>query len=357
MKNIVYIGTYTQNNSGEEDPAAGIWICTFDSLSGRLECIQGVEAGPNPSFLCMSSGGWYLYAANETRESQVSAFAVNSQGGGLALLNRVPTRGDNSCYVSLSPSGRWLMVSNYSSGSLTVLPVREDGSLGLLTDLVQHSGSGPHLARQEQAHAHSIRFDPSGQYALAADLGMDRVLVYSLDEALGKLRLHDGISGTAEPGAGPRHMEWHPGGKILYVANELNSSVAVFAWDAVHGRLEPLQTVSTFPANAVDLENTVADIHLTPDGRVLYVSNRGHNSLAAFNVDAASGGLMRVGVYPSGGDWPRNFAIHPDGKYLLAANQYSGNVVVFQIHPDGSLSPTGEEIHVPSPVCVLFAPL
>jgi 6-phosphogluconolactonase len=318
---------------------------------------SGRGGGTKPILPLYELGGGYLYAANETRESQVSAFAVNSQGGGLALLNRVPTRGDNSCYVSLSPSGRWLMVSNYSSGSLTVLPVREDGSLGLLTDLVQHSGSGPHLARQEQAHAHSIRFDPSGQYALAADLGMDRVLVYSLDEALGKLRLHDGISGTAEPGAGPRHMEWHPGGKILYVANELNSSVAVFAWDAVHGRLEPLQTVSTFPANAVDLENTVADIHLTPDGRFLYVSNRGHNSLAAFNVDAASGGLMRVGVYPSGGDWPRNFAIHPDGKYLLAANQYSGNVVVFQIHPDGSLSPTGEEIHVPSPVCVLFAPL
>lgn len=356
MKNIVYIGTYTQTKTGEEDRATGIWICSFNPLNVRLERIRSVESGPNPSFLCLSPGGRYLYAANETRESQVSAFKIDPQDGGLSFINRVTTSGNNSCYASLSPSERWLLVSNYSSGSLTVLPVREDGSLGPLVDLVQHDGSGPHLARQEQAHAHSMRFDPSRQFALAADLGMDRILVYSLDEALGKLCLHDGISGSAEPGAGPRHMEWHPGGKTLYVANELNSTVAVYAWDAGHGHLDLRQTLSTLPFGADGFENTVADIHLTPNGRFLYVSNRGHNSLAAFRVDATSGWLTRVGVYPSGGDWPRNFAIHPDGKYLLAANQYSGNVVVFQIHPDGSLSPVGEEIHVPSPVCVLFAP-
>jgi 6-phosphogluconolactonase len=248
------------------------------------------------------------------------------------------------------------MVSNYSSGTLTILPVREDGSLGPLTDLVNHAGSGLDPARQEHAHAHSTRCDPTHQYILAADLGIDRVLVYRLDAVQGKLRLHDGASGAAKPGAGPRHMEWHTGGKILYVANELDSTVAVYAWDADQGRLAPLQVLTTLPKAYSGVENAVADIHLTPDGRYLYVSNRGDNSLAAYRVDPSTGLLEQAGWYSTGGNWPRNFAIHREGKYLLAANQYSGNVVVFEIQDDGSLTRTGEETAIPAPVCILFAP-
>jgi 6-phosphogluconolactonase len=352
MNDTVYVGTYTKSQPGEEHRPEGIFVFRMDPVLGCLDQVKGVESGPNPSFLALHPSGKYLFAVNETLDSTASAFAIGEDGP--VLLNREATRGVHACYACVDPSGRWLMVSNYSSGSLAVFPIGEDGRLGPQTDFIQHQGRGPNEQRQEKAHAHSIRFDPSGRFALAADLGIDRVLVYELDAVNGKLLLNDPPGVSAIPGAGPRHMEFDRSGRFLYVANELDSTVAVCAWDALKGAIQPLAAFSTLP-EGFNGENTVADIHLTPSGEFLYVSNRGHNSLAAYRVDAQSGMLTLIGVFPCGGDWPRNFGIHPSGKYLVVANEFSHNLVVFHIEVDGGLAITNQGCDIPAPVCVLFA--
>jgi 6-phosphogluconolactonase len=354
MIDTIYVGTYTKSKPGEEHRKEGIYIYQMDTESGRLERGRGVVSGPNPSFLAMHPSGKFLFSVNETMDSLASAFAIDPSGAGLVLINREATQGMHACYASIDPGGRWLMVSNYSSGSLAVFPINQDGRLSPLSDFIHHKGQGPNKQRQEAAHAHSIRFDPSGRFALAADLGIDRVLVYRLDPANGKLALNDPAGMDARPGAGPRHMEFDRSGRFLYVANELDSTVTTCAWNALTGTIKPLASYPTVPA-AFDGENTVADIHRTPSGEYLYVSNRGHNSIAGYRVDAESGLLTSLGIFPCGGDWPRNFAIDPAGKYLLVANQYSNNLVVFQIEASGVLTPTGIESEVPAPVCVLFA--
>lgn len=353
MSDILYIGTYTKSQPGEEHRLEGILVFEMDPATGQLEQRPAVVSGPNPSFLALHPNGKTLFATNETLDSSASAFAIDAPDGAPVLINSEVTRGAHACYASVDPSGRWLLVSNYSSGSLVVFPIGEDGRLGPQTDLVQHKGHGPNTQRQETAHAHSIRFDPSGRFALAADLGIDRVLVYRLDEKKGKLVPHNPPGVDAKPGAGPRHMAFDRSGRFLYVANELDSTVAACAWDAETGVIQPLETISTLPEEFSG-ENTVADIHLTPSGEYLYVSNRGHDSLAGYRVDAQSGRLSLIGIFPCGGSWPRNFAIHPAGRYLLVANQYSNNLVVFQIEANGVLTPNGVECEVPAPVCVQF---
>ncbi len=352
MDYTFYVGTYTRGKPGEEHRKEGIFVYGMDPATGHLERVAGVESGPNHSFLAIHPNGKFLYATNETRDSFASAFAFDIQGKPV-FLNRESTQGADACYASFDPSGRWLLVTNYSSGSLAVFPVGADGRLGQQADLVHHHGHGPDAQRQETAHAHSIRFDPSGRFALAADLGIDKVMIYRLDAEKGRLIPNDPPWVDTKPGAGPRHMEWHLNGRILYVANELNSTVSAYAWDAQAGSLRPLESLSTLP-QAFSGENTVADIHLTPSGAYLYVSNRGHNSLAAYRVGSEDGALALVGIYSCGGNWPRNFAVDPAGKFLLAANQYSNNLAVFKIEANGSLTTTGEGSEVPSPVCVVF---
>jgi 6-phosphogluconolactonase len=354
MTYTIYIGTYTRSQPGEEHRKEGIFMYCMDPVTGSLEKVMGVEGGQNPSFLAIHPSGKFLYVANETLDSYASAFKIDPQDGKPVFLNQDVTRGAHACYVSLDPSGRWLLLSNYSSGSLAVLPIKEDGRLGPLTDLAQHQGRGPNIERQETAHAHSIRFDPSGNYALAADLGIDKILVYRLDFEKGKLIPNEPPFVNSKPGAGPRHMVFHQNERILYVANELDSTVSSYAWDPDKGELKPLETISTLP-DEFSGENTVADIHLTPSGEYLYVSNRGHNSLTAYQVDPQSGSLALIGIFPCSGDWPRNFAIDPQGKFLLVANQYSNNLVVFMIETNGVLTETGVMVEVPAPVCVQFA--
>ncbi len=352
MTATIYVGTYTKSRPDEEHRPEGIFIYSMDPATGRLERVRGVASGENPSFLALHPAGKHLYAANETFDSAASAFAIDDPSGELRLLNWEATGGMHACYASVDPSGGWLLVSNYSSGSLSVFPIRPDGSLGPRSDLVQHQGRGPNQKRQEGPHAHSIRFDPSGRYVLAADLGIDRVMVYRLDGEKGKLTPNDPPWLEANPGAGPRHIAFHANGRVLYVANELDSTVAVYSWDAELGAGRLMASVSTLP-EGFDSENIVADIHLTPSGAFLYVSNRGDNSLAGYRV-AADGSLEPVGIYPCGGNWPRNFAIDPAGKFLVVANQYSNSLVVYKIEPDGALTPTGQAYDVPAPVCVLF---
>lgn len=354
MSHTVYIGTYTQTNPDQSARTEGIYIYQLDSLRGRLQPSGALDGGGNPSFLAMHSNERFLYAANELKESMVSAFAIAPFGGGLKKINQQPTHGQDACYVTVSPSGRWLLAANYSSGSLSVFPILADGSLREMVDLVQHTGSGPNPRRQGAAHAHSVRFDPSGRFVVAADLGIDRILVYQLDKDTGKLTPYDPDGIATRPGAGPRHMVFRANGRTLYVANELDNTVAAYTWDAFAGKLTPGEVLPTLPADFHG-ESTVADIHLSPTGSFLYVSNRGHDSLACYQVDGPSGALTPAGIYPSGGKTPRNFAISPDGRFLLSANQDSNNLVVYAIAVDGSLTPTGTEVTIPSPVCVLFA--
>ena len=309
--------------------------------------------GPNPSFIAFHPNRRFLYVVNEMGEGMVSAYSIGQERKELTFINRQRVDGADPCYLSVDSSGRWLLVACYSSGNLTALPINQDGSIGPLADRVLHEGSGPNKERQDQAHAHSIRFDPSQQYVLAADLGMDRVWVYCLDPNTGRLTPNTPPGLDCKPGAGPRHLEFHPNGRYLYISNELDSTVSVCSWDSSAGKIESLQALSTLPEGFQD-ENIVADIHITPSGKYLYVSNRGHNSLAAFEVNQENGCLRWLGSYPSGGDWPRNFAISPDGAYLLAANQNSGELTAFRIEENGALTQMKEQVSFPSPVIVVF---
>jgi len=352
---LVFAGTYTGQNPN------GIFVYRFDPTSGALTLLSKTAGLPNPSFLTVDPGRRYLLAVSETGDylgqpgGAVSSYRINSETGGLTLINSQPTHGASPCYVSVDPSGRWVFVANYSGGSVTVLPLGEDGRLGEPTALVQHNGSSINQNRQEAPHAHSIQRAPGSQtLVLAADLGLDKILLYDLDPAKGSLAPHAVPSLALKPGAGPRHFTFHPTAPYVYVANELDSSVTAFHYDAPNAAFQEIQTLSLLPPDFQG-ENGSADIHITPDGKFLYASNRGHDSLAIFSIDAASGQLTSLGHQPSGGKTPRNFAIDPSGTYLLAANQDSGSIVTFRIDKaTGKLSPAGPVTQLDQVVCLQF---
>jgi 6-phosphogluconolactonase len=346
MTRYVYIGTYTYITRTEHRPE-GIYLLTINPETGHLTPAGGFVSGPNPSFLAVHPNKRFVYSVNEGRDGAASSFALDPSTGALTRLNSQPTGGADPCYISFDPSGKYVLIANYSGGSLCVLPILADGTLGPQTDHVQHVGKGPNEQRQEKAHAHSIRFDPSGKFALACDLGMDQVFIYHLEN--GKLILHN-ITSTP-PGAGPRHLEFNKAGNVLYIANELNSTVTVCDWDSPAGKATPRESLSTLP-EGFEGESTVADIHLHLSGRVLYVSNRGDDSLARFMVDLATGSLTPAGHTKTHGATPRNFAIDPEGRYLIAANQDGNSLVVFAAKGDGLLTPTGQVLEYGRPVCV-----
>jgi 6-phosphogluconolactonase len=330
-------------------------VYRFDPATGALTYASTVGGVINPSYLALDPSKRWLYAVNEitSGEGTVSAFAIDPATKGLIYLNKQNSHGLAPCYVSVDGSGQYALVANYSSGTVCVLPIQDDGRLGAATDVVQHQGSGP-TPRQEGPHAHSIIPDPRGRYVFALDLGIDRIMVYHLDLVQGKL-------GSGEPrwvqvssGSGPRHLAFHPGGRFAYAINELNSTVTVFAFEDGGEILRELQTISTLPEDFTG-ENTCADIHVAPSGRFLYGSNRGHDSIAIFAVDGETGELSYVGHEPTQGATPRNFAIDPSGTFLLAANQDTDTVVSFRIDQgSGELSATGHVAEVPTPVCLRF---
>lgn len=353
MNPTLYVGSYTSYPPAQGDRSEGLFLFRLDRPTGRMERILPFDVGPNPSFLTFHPTRLLAYVTNEEAEGGVSAFI--SEGINLRPLNSQPVQGADPCHLTVDPSGRWLLVACYSSGSLSVLPILEDGGLGELVERVQHEGRGPNAQRQEKAHVHSVIFDPSGQFVLSADLGLDKVFVYQMDPANGKLREHgEGLAQT--PGAGPRHLAFHPNGRFLYISNELDSTVSAAAWDAESGHLRALGTLSTLPEGGFAGENTVAELALTPSGEFLYVSNRGDNSLAAFCVDGETGLLERIGIFSCGGNFPRHFAIDPETCCMVVANQLSQDVVVMEVNSDGSLTQLGKPIPVPAPVCVRFFP-
>jgi 6-phosphogluconolactonase len=352
---MVYVGTYTGGTSASK----GIYRLRLDLATGVL-----TEAGPptesvNPSFLALHPRGRYLYAVNETGSSAkdeggVSAFAIDARTGALRFLNQQSSRGGAPCHLALDARGRYVLVANYGGGSVAVLPVQADG-LSAATTFVQHEGHGADPGRQKGPHAHWVDLDKANHFALVADLGLDEVLVYKFDPAKGNLTPNQPPAVRLAPGAGPRHVAFHPDGRHVYVINELQSTVTALSYDAQTGALGELQTLSTVPAGLTEPTFT-AEIVVRPDGKFLYGSNRGHDSIAIFAVDPATGKLTAVGHQPTLGKKPRNFAIDQTGTYLLAANQDSDSIVVFRIdRASGALTPVGRPFSVPRPVCVLMA--
>jgi len=352
---LLYVGTY----SGPE--SKGIYAWRFDAGTGKTVPLGLAAESANPSFLALSPGGQFLYAVNELGEYQgqksgaVSAFAIDRSTGKLAKLNEVPSGGAHPCYISVDGPGRNALVANYTGGSVAVFPIRANGGLGSASCFIQFSGKGVDPARQEAPHAHSIDFAPGGRFVLAADLGLDKLLVYRFDQ--GTL-LPNGIPfARTNPGAGPRHFAFHPDGKFVYVLSEMQCGVTTFEWDAERGALLELQAISTLPADFKGV-NTCAEIHVHPGGKFLYASNRGHDSIAVFAIDDRKGTLSLVEHVPTGGHTPRDFALDPSGKWLFAENQDSGSVVIFNVDgTTGRLTPSGESLKVPSPVCLKFLPL
>ena len=353
---MVYVGTYTDGTS------RGIYRFALDPVSGVASAPVLAAESENPSFLALSPDRRYLYAVNETSHfdakgsGAVSAFAIDARTGALRFLDQQSSQGADPCHLTVDDEGRHVLVANYTGGNVAVLPVARDGKLGPASTVRAHSGHGPRVDRQEGPHAHAIILDPTGHLALSTDLGADRVFVYRYDGARGILAPNDPPFAALEPGSGPRHIALHPSGRFAYTINELASTIIALSWDGKSGRLTPFQTVSTLPA-AFQGENDTAEILVSADGRFVYGSNRGHDSLVVFRVDAETGRLSLAGDVPSGGKTPRSFAIDPTGRWLLAANKDSGTIVVFRLDPASGLpSPVGTPVRVDKAVCVLPVP-
>jgi len=330
----IYVGSYTSQPGGGD----GIAFGTLDGLTT-------VATTADPSFLVRSADGRFLYATNEESDGKVAAFAVQPDGG-LELLNQQPTNGMDPCHLDIDPSGRFLLSANYSSGSVAIHPIQDDGSLGEATQFLQRHGTGPNEERQEGPHAHQVAFDPAGEYVFDIDLGSDSVYSSRLNdegrlEEVDRLRIH--------PGAGPRHMVFHPTAGAAYVINELDSTLTVCGY--ADGKLQVVQTVSTRPADSPG-ENFPAELLISADGRHLYGSNRGDNTIAVFEIAADALSVDLVQTIGSGGDWPRHLAFSNDGTRLYAANERSDQIATFTI-TDGRLSQEGDPVSWPKPVCVL----
>jgi len=351
-QSVVVVSSY----ASREEP--GIHLFRFDEDTGKLTAQSNYTGIANPSFVVHHPRQPWLYTVSETSQQgdgspgAVWALRFAATSSTLQPINHQSSGGDHPCHLQIDRAGRWLLVSNYSSGSVAVLPILADGALGEPTELVHHEGHGLRLDRQEKAHAHSATFSPDERFVIVADLGIDELRLYAFDAEAGKLTAHTRI--TTRPGAGPRHMVFHPRGRTLYVANELDNTVTVYSYNAAAGQLQEQQTLDTLPPGVS--ENIVAHIHLDPSGERLYVSNRGHNSLTVFNA-APDERLTLLTVAPCGGNWPRHFNVTPRGRHLLVANQYSHEVSVLSllVGPK-AIGPVLAQVTIPRPSCVIFQP-
>jgi len=356
-KRLVFIGTYSTRGS------RGIYRAEFDLATGHLGNLHPAFSLPNASYQAIHPNGHRLYSVCEERadgrrrNGSVYALAVEPEDGSLRLLNQRLSLGDGPCHVCLPAGGQQLLVSNYASGSVAVFAIAPDGALGEPTAFIQHhGGSGAVPDRQAGPHAHSMALSPDNRFVFAADLGQDRIRVNRFDAATGTLQRADPPEVVCAPGSGPRHMAFHPDGKHLFLVHELNNTVTAFDYAPGSGTLTARQTASILPADWRGI-SSAADIQVSPDGRFLYASNRGHDSLAVFAIDCDQGALEAREFVPVRGRWPRQFRLTPDGRFLLAANQESDTITVFAIDPTGGgLSPVGDPFPVPAPVCLTFLP-
>lgn len=352
---FVYFGTYTKAKS------KGIYRARLDPATGRLSAAELAAECKDPAFLAVHPTEGFLYAIDESSDPAktpgrgVRAYSINGRTGALTFLNEQSAGRAGPCHLTVDPDGKCVLVANYSGGSVAVLPLSRDGKLGAPGNVVQHTGSSVH-PRQKGPHAHGIYVTPGKRFAVSPDLGLDQVLVYRLDAAKATLRPHVPPFAELKPGSGPRHVAFHPGGKFVYVINELLCTMTTFGFDAQRGVLTELQTVSTLPpGEAVRAGFSTAEVVAHPNGKFLYGSNRGHNSIVGFAIDAGAGRLTQIENTLTQGKAPRHFAIDPTGTWLLAENQGSDTVVVFRIDAaSGRLIPTGQSLEVPVPVCAVF---
>ncbi len=350
----VYVGTYTNGQS------KGIYVCRFDAAEGTIEATGVTAPVKSPSFLAIHPNRRFLYAVSEIHEKKgresggVTALEIDEATGKLKVLNQQPSGGRGPCHLSVDATGKVVLVANYSSGIVAMLPIEPDGSLAPPSDVVQHAGSSVNPKRQQGPRAHSILPDPPNRCAFAADLGIDKLMAYRLDLKGGKLTPNDPPFAKIHAGAGPRHFAFHPTRDFIYVINELDSTMSILSYDRSTGAVKEITHLSTLP-DGWEGENYCADVHVHPNGKFLYGSNRGHDSIVIYEITPSGGSLTCKGHESVRGEWPRNFALDPEGKFLIAANQNTNNLVVFRIDPStGLLSATGSELKIPKPVCVKF---
>lgn len=361
MKNLqtFYIGTYTDAKAPEAERSQGIYRAEFDPQSGKILNLRPAAWGVNAGFVVLSPDRQFLYAIGSTFERDqnfngvVASFAVDPKSGDLTFINQQPTPDGGSCHINIDATNRLLVSVNYGKGSFATYPVAADGTIGSYSSHVQHTGKGTNPTRQEGPHAHQAMFSPDNRFLLVNDLGIDKVSRYTINSDATLETEHPGWT-KVHNGAGPRHLDFHPNGKYVYLINELDGTITAFEYDSATGKLHEIQVISTLPAG-YEGEKWCADIHVHPNGRFLYGSNRGHDSLAIYEIEESNGRLKSVGFQSTEGKTPRNFAIDPTGKFLLVANQDSNSIVLFAIDTTiGRLTPTGQHIAVPKPICIKF---
>ena len=348
----VYFGTH---RSG---PGIGFSLAHFDTDTGALTKPEFIMEAEAPAFFVIHTDGKHLYTCNAGQKTgSVSAYEIDPKTGKLTLLNQQPSGGAEPSYITLDKTEHYALVANYNAGNIAVLAIKPDKSLGDRTGFAQHTGSSVNPKRQSRPFAHSIIVDPSNRFALVADLGVDKLFVYRFNERDGSLTPNDPPFAAVKPGSGPRHVKFHPNGQWVYLINEMGSTVTGFNWDAAKGSLTELQTISTLPAGFSNA-NSCAELEIHPNGRFLYGSNRGHDSLVVCAIDPATGRLSLVQHVSSGGKQPRNFTFDPTGQWILCTNHGSDNAVVFRVDgTTGKLTPVGPPIKVPFPFCERFLPV
>lgn len=341
---LLFVGTYTTKTS------EGIYVYEFNTKTGTLTPVSIGTGVKNPSFLAFSPNKRFVYSVAELNGGAVSAFTFDKQSGALTIVNTESAGGAGPCHISVDKTGKWAIVGNYGGGSLSVLPIQADGSLGKPTQTIQHEGQSINPERQEKPHVHSINIAPNNRDVFVPDLGTDKIMTYILNVETGQLAPGNPAFTATKPGAGPRHFTFHPNGKFAYVIQELDATVTGFNYS--EGKLEPFQTITTLPEDYTG-RKWCADIHISPDGKFLYGSNRTHESLVIYSIDQKTGQLTYVGHQNVLGKTPRNFMIDPTGKWILVANQDSDNIVVFSRNTKtGKLTPTEKDVKVSMPVCL-----
>jgi len=348
---VAFSGSYTGSGGGK-----GIYAYRFNTASGELKPAGVAAEVASPSFLAVDAGGRFLYAVNEAGGTgAVTAFSIDRTAARLTPINQVSSKGGGPCHLALDATGHWLAVANYGTGSVAVLPVGADGRLGEAVAFDQHHGSSVNKERQEGPHAHEAVFSPDNRFLLVPDLGLDQILVYKFDAATGSIKPNDPPFAVVARGSGPRHLAFHPNGKVVYVLSEMASTVTAFRYDGAKGALQEFQTRSALPANFKQ-KSTAAEIAVNAAGTAVYASNRGNDSIALFDIQPELFKLAEAEITPTLGKTPRHFTLTPDGRFLVVSNQDSDDIVVFHVHPrSAELTPTRfRPVEQPSPVCLVF---